>query len=148
MSDTLYLIPKIGLIVSYADNILLMAKSESDVVSMSKSLWSALKAHPAGPFQPKVKKFDAGQPIEFLGHRLTPKDSVIHIEANERNRGKFKNHMASELRHLEEATLTPAARARKIQRLRGHVRSWTAAFKLCEGIEDTRANWLAKIPTS
>ena len=74
LSSTLYQIPKIGVIVAYADNILLLAKTKGDVVSMAKCLGSALEAHPVGPLYSKMKCFDPGQPIEFLGHKLTAQE--------------------------------------------------------------------------
>ena len=65
-------LPKIGEYVGYSDNTLAMAKNKKDVASMNKALWSALEAHPAGHLRPKLTgKFSPGQPIDFLGHRLT-----------------------------------------------------------------------------
>jgi hypothetical protein len=48
---------------------------------MSKHLWSALKAHPVGPFQPKLISFEANEPIQFLGHKLAlKKNRVDHTQ--------------------------------------------------------------------
>jgi hypothetical protein len=69
LAASLKQIPILGSVFAYADNTLLMAKNESDAVSMSKALWSALDAHPVGRLRPKFKAFGAGQPIDFLGLR-------------------------------------------------------------------------------
>jgi Reverse transcriptase (RNA-dependent DNA polymerase) len=149
LAPTLHSIPKIGVFVAYADNILLLAKSKEDVVAMSKGLRSALQAHPVGPFQPKMKPFDAGQPIEFLGHKLTLKKGMVRIEVDDHNLQKFKCRVASELGYLEKAKakLQPLTLARRRNKLEDFIRSWTAAFKLCNGIASRREHWLGKLKT-
>ena len=145
LAPMIYLIPEIGGIVAYADNILLLAKSKEDVVSMSNALWSALKAHPAGPFQPKVKHFQATEPIDFLGHRFTRANGVVRIDPTPQNTAKFTKRMEAKLQRLKSAKLTPIARARRIRRLRREILSWTNAFKLCNNIETVRIHWLGKL---
>ena len=124
-------IPKHGVIVAYADNILLLAKSKDDVVSMSNTLWSALKAHPAGPFQPKAKHFQAGGPIDFLGHRLTMSNGSVRIDPTPQNTAKFTKAMGSKLHRLEAATLMPTETGlEESDKLRKEILSWTdCAFK-------------------
>ena len=107
LSTTLYQIPKIGVIVAYADNILLLAKTKGDVVSMSKCLGSALKAHPVGPLYSKAKCFDPGQPIEFLGHKLTVKNGLVRIEPDDQNLQKFRRRVESELASLTRPRCQP-----------------------------------------
>jgi hypothetical protein len=43
-----------GYPVSYGDNTIILAPDEEGAVSMTEALWSALKAHPAGPLKPKI----------------------------------------------------------------------------------------------
>ena len=86
LADTIHMIAKIGVVVAYIDNILLLAKSKDDAASISNILWSALKAHPAGPFQPSIKHFNAGEPIDFLGHTLTSKNGLVRIDPDDHNR--------------------------------------------------------------
>lgn len=50
-------VPKLGDIVAYGDNCLLLAKNESDMVTMTEALETALKAHPVGLLTPKRKRF-------------------------------------------------------------------------------------------
>ena len=134
--------------VAYADNVLLLAKSKEDVVAMSKDLRSALQAHPVGPFKPKWKPFEAGEPIEFLGHKLTFQKGVVHIEVDDHNLQKFECRVASEVAYLEKAEgkLQPLTLAKRCQKLEEFIRCWTASFKLCDGIQDLRDHWLAEIP--
>jgi hypothetical protein len=78
---SLKLVPDLGLIFGYVDNFLVMAKSEDDVVALTKALGSALEAHPAGPLRPKIRAiFCAGKPIGFLGHRLAAQPGTVMIE--------------------------------------------------------------------
>ena len=139
-------LPNLGQVFGYADNFLIMAKSEDDVASMAKALGCALKAHPAGPLRPKIRGlFRAGEPIKFLGHRLTLHEGMVLIEPSPLNRQEFEAKMNKELFCLNGKSLSPAARARKIRELRRYVCSWTAAFKLWPQAEMCRKHWLAKI---
>ena len=136
LSPTLHQIPNIGVIVAYADNILLLAKTKGDVVSMSKCLRSALKAHPVGPLYSKAKRFDPGQPIDFLGHKLTGMDGVVHIEPDDHNLEKFTCEVASELADLTKTPLTSATRKKRIERLEAKISSWAdGAFRLCHNVK-------------
>ena len=149
LADALYKIPELGIVVAFSDNLLLLAKSKDDAMAMSKGLWGALQAHPAGRLRPKVKRFDPGEPFDFLGHRLTPAMGKGRVDPSPRNKDKFEHRMKSRLRRLDKATLTPDQRARLIRKMEKDVCSWTrGAFKLCHSIQNFRDNWLAKIPAS
>ena len=65
-------VPTLGVIIAYADNILLLAKTKSDRDSMTKALLAAFEAHPVGRLRLSPRTFAPGEPVEFLGHRLTP----------------------------------------------------------------------------
>ncbi len=147
LAPTLNSIPKIVVVVAYIDNILLLAKSKEDAVATSNDLRSALKAHPVGPFQPKMKTFDAGQPIEFLSHKLTLKKGKVHVEIDGYNLEKFKCRVASEVAYLKKAKakLQPLTMARRCQKLEEAIRSWTASFKLCDGVQNLRDHWLEEL---
>jgi hypothetical protein len=147
LAPTLHLISKIGVVVAYADNILLLAKTKEDVVAMSNDLRSALKAHPVGPFEPKMKPFDAGQPIEYVGHKLTLKKGLVHIEVNDHNLQKFRSRVTSEIAYLAKAgaKVHPLKLARRCQKLGEYIRSWTASFQLCEDVHNLRDHWLGEV---
>jgi hypothetical protein len=139
-------LPQMGKVFGYFDNFLVMAKSEDDAVSMAKALGCALQAHPAGPLRPKIRgRFRPGDPIDFLGHRLTMHQGTVLIEPSPPNRQEFEAKMKTELSCLNRKPLSPASRARKIRELGTYVRSWTAAFKLWPQAEIRRKHWLAKI---
>lgn len=123
-------LPACGEAVGYADNTLAMAKSEGDVVSMNKALWSALKAHPAGHLRPKqTGVFSPGQPIDFLGHRLTPQGKKVRIEPTPENLKKYCVAVERGLRRIVHGA-SSNIRAQRARELRGYIRSWCAAFKL------------------
>jgi reverse transcriptase-like protein len=139
-------VPKLGDIVAYGDNCLLLAKKESDVVTMTEALETALKAHPVGLLTPKRKRFHPGQRVEFLGHYLIPQpDGKIRVEPSEENWKKFENDMRWQLKRLKYKKLSAAARFRAKQKARGYVRSWMAAFCLCDGIGLHEKYWLKRI---
>jgi hypothetical protein len=147
LAPTLHLIPKIGVFVAYADNILLLAKGKEDVVLMSKVLRSALQAHPVGPFQPKMKQFDADQPVRFLSHKLTFKNGLVHIEVDDHKLQEFKHRVTSEVTFLKKANgkLPPATLERRSQKLAKYIDSWTKSFKLGDGVQDMRDHWLGEL---
>jgi hypothetical protein len=128
-------VPPMGEVISYADNVLLMATTEHDVVSMTEAL-SALKAHPVGRLRPKAKKYAPGQPIKFLGHRLIRQGGKVRIEPTERNQQKFATTVESSLRKLRRLDISSEGRKGAVRNLKRYIRSWTAAFGLCDGIEE------------
>jgi hypothetical protein len=116
---------------------------------MSKGLWGALQAHPAGHLRPKVKHFDPGEPLDFLGHRFTPAIGKGRVDPSHRNKDKFERRMLSKRRRLDKATLAPEQRARLIRKMEKDVCSWThGAFKPCHGIQNFKDYWLSRIPAS
>jgi hypothetical protein len=139
-------LPSMGQVFAYVDNFLIMAKSEDDAVSMAKALGCALQAHSAGPLRPKMKgRFHAGQPIDFLGHRLTAHHGTVLIEPSPLKQQEFEAKVKTGLACVKGKSLSLTARARTIQELRKYVRSWTAAFKLWPQAEMHRKHWLTKI---
>jgi hypothetical protein len=135
----LYNLPQAGQIVAYADNILLLAKTYDDAVSMKKALWSALEAHPVGRLWPKANVFEAGQPIEFLGHQLTRRlNGMVDIQPTQANLDRFQNTLGNGLRRLMKQGKTVDVRLREAAGLRRYVRGWSDAFKLCPSVVDLK----------
>jgi len=139
-------VPKLGDIVAYGDNCLLLAKKESDMVTMMQTLETALKAHPVGLLTPKRKLFHPGQPVEFLGHRLTLQSSgKIRVEPSQKNWEKFERKIKRQLNRLKYEKLSAAKRLREQKKAKRYVRSWMAAFCLCDGIGLHEKHWLKRI---
>ena len=113
---------------------------------MAKSTFgSALKAHPAGQLTPKIKSFPPGGPVEFLGHHLTARHGTVEIEPSPSNWKKLKRKLNRGLAYLKRPTTSAAGRSRKVRELKSYLSSWTENFRLCDGMEVCKANWLAKI---
>jgi hypothetical protein len=90
--------------------------------------------------------FHPGQPVESLGHCLTPQPGgKIRIEPSQKNWEKFERKMKRQLNRLKYEKLSAAARFRTEQKARRYVRSWMAAFCLCDGIGQHEAYWLKRI---
>jgi hypothetical protein len=136
-------VPLLGVIIAYADNVLLLAKSKSDVESMTEALSAALEGHPVGRLRPSLRRFVPGEPVEFLGHRLKCIEGVVRLEPDDDNKGKFQAEVNCELTYLKR-TKSEAARRKCLGRLEGYIESWTASFKLCDDIEAVRSDWLAR----
>ncbi len=131
-------VPALGTVFAYADNVLLLATSKSNAVAMKKALWSALEGHPVGRLQPKAKFFAVGEPVDFLGHRLTSANGKVHIAPTPDNQEKFEAHVMA-ARLLLEQKLSPKERAAHIRDLNRYMSSWIANFRLCDEIEQITA---------
>jgi hypothetical protein len=132
--------------VAYGDNCLVMAKEKGGALTMIKALEGALECHPAGQLRPKIEYFAPGQAIEFLGHSLTRKaNGKIRVQASAKNREKFDSNVVAGLSSLQSSKLSKKAQKRQRGNLERYVRSWSAAFSLCEGVDDLRTYWLKKI---
>ena len=109
-------VPSLGVIIAYADNILLLAKTKSDRDSMTKALLAAFEAHPVGRLRLSPRTFGPGEPVEFLGHRLTPCEEGVRIEITDANKRKFEDRMKSKLRSLAKTKRQRARRKRRERR--------------------------------
>jgi hypothetical protein len=139
-------VPKLGDIVAYGDNCFLLAKKESDMVTMIEALESAFKAHPVGLLTPKRKLFHPGEPVDFLGHRVIPQPGgKIRIEPSQENWEEFERKIKRQLNRLKYEKLSAAARFQAEQKAKRYVKSWMAAFCLCHGIKQHEAHWLMKV---
>jgi hypothetical protein len=139
-------LPTIGMAIGYLDNTLLMAKNQKDLVTITSALLSAQKAHPVGLLRPHVKSVSGpGDPVDYLGHRLTLINGNMKIAPNPENDAIFEGRMKKGISRLKNTKLSMLARQRHAKNLRRYLNSWTANFALCDGIADRRALWLSKI---
>jgi hypothetical protein len=145
LAPLLFQVPTVGAVVAYADNILVLAKSESDADAMTESLGLALKKHPAGHLRPTIKFFRAGGPIDFLGHRLTGHSGQIYVQPTPENREKFERKMKTGLAQLTRSILAPAARHRLVRDLKSDLSSHASNFRQCDDVKEYRQHWLAQI---
>ena len=150
LAPLLFQVPAGGevVVVAYADNILVMAKTASDADAMTNSLELALKKHPAGPFSPKIRSFPAGGPIEFLGHRVTAHGDEVRAQPSPENREKFERKMKIGLAQLRKPSLTGAARDRLVRDLKGDLSSYVSNFSLCNGVKECQQHWSAQIASA
>jgi hypothetical protein len=139
-------LPSVGWVPSYADNMLIMAKSEEDAVSMSTALLSAFKAHSVGHLTPTLKSQSCpGQWVHFLGHCLRVDGQLVQIIPSAKNEAKFAKRMKAGLKSVGNTHLSGyvrRARARSVQR---DIKSWTGNFSRCDGMKERKKHWLGKI---
>jgi hypothetical protein len=119
-----------GQCIGYADNFLVVGKKEDDVKTTTSSLWSALKAHPAGQLRPnKPNLYKPGKHIDFLGHRLKLMTEKVYIRPTPANLSEFKSRFEQAINKIIDAP-SPTAKTRAADELRRYTRSWHSAFKL------------------
>jgi hypothetical protein len=131
-------LPDCSLVVAYADNTLLMARSKDDVASMQKALLCALAAHPAGPLTPnKPKHYEPGDAVEFLGHQIAVENGAVRVSPSDENlhgfETKFKRNISDFLAHPDP---------HRLWELRRFIKSWSAAFRLWNEVGEHRSRYL------
>src|SRR5262249_23257300 len=99
-------LPSVGVVPSYADNMLIMAKSEEEACSMSLALLSAFQAHPVGHLTPTLKSQSRpGQWVHFLGHCLRIDGQVVQIVPSQKNEAKFAKRALAKPMYLKSLRL-------------------------------------------
>jgi hypothetical protein len=150
LAPLLFQVPAGGkvVVVAYADNILVLAKTASDADAMTNSLGLALKKQPAGPLWPKIKSFPVGGPIKFLGHRVIAHGDKVRAQPTTENQEKFERRMKKGLARLRKPTLAPAVRDRLARDLESYLSSYVSNFKLCDGVKERQQHWSAQIASA
>ena len=124
-------LPKKGVVVNYADNVLVMGREANDTVALIKALLSALTSHPAGPLKPsRIDMYPPGKTIEFLGYAIHRGGPKLKVTPTPHNKLKFRRKFKTGREKIEGTPATVKARKREIKRLAKYVRSWTAGFPL------------------
>jgi hypothetical protein len=140
-------LPQVGVAIGHGGNLLAMAKTEGDALSLTSAILSGLEAHPAGQLQPdQPRLFASGEPIEFLGHYLRVSNDVVRIDPSKANLEDFDIALQSGLHAINKMSLKDAGKKEvRKAKLRQYVRSWTAAFKMCTDIDTVRKDALKRI---
>ena len=139
-------LPSVGRVPSYADNMLIMAKSEEDAVSMSKALLSAFQAHPVGHLMPTLKSQSRqGQWVHFLGHCLRVEGQFVQIVPSPKNEAKFAKRIKTGLKSVGNTNLSGYVRRARARRVQRYIKSWTGSFSRCDGMKERKKHWLGKI---
>lgn len=132
-------VPKIAPVVVYADNILVMARDENDLASMSTALFQSTKNSPVGQLWPKVvASGKPGESFDFVGHRLIPASGGYRVEPSEKNFKQFDLTFAQAIAVVGDGARTLEKRQHKAKHLKRFVRSWCAAFACWEEQEKFR----------
>jgi len=136
----------VGVVPSYADNMLVMAKSEEEACSMSLALLSAFQAHPVGHLTPTLKSTSGpGQWVHFLGHRLRIDGQVVQVVPSLKNEAKFAKRIKAGLKSVRNTHLPGYVRRARARRLQRDIKSWTGNFSRCDGMKERKKHWLGKL---
>jgi len=145
LSSLYHALPADEPITGYADNSLLMGKTEEEVVTITKAFEGSIKEHPVGLLEPKMKGvFNKGQSIDYLGHRLTMQAGKVMIAPRPDKRANFELKLQRLLKRIKKAP-NPYQRGEAERACRSHVYSWTSNYSLCEGIDAVRKASMAKL---
>jgi hypothetical protein len=146
LSSVLPQLPDCGVALSYADNILLLAKSGKDVVTMITALSCVLHDHPAGPLALKEPKiYEPCQPVEFLGYSLLIGNTKDIIEPTPDNLQNFKANFEHSIKKVSGKHSSKLMQEEAVKELKDYVIGWTHAFSLWHGFKQYRDLHIAKI---
>lgn len=138
--------PEGGRLVGYADNILVMSKTEDDTVSMLFSLGAALKGHPAGPFKSRRGEVSSpGTEFEFLGYEFQPSHGDVKLVPSSKNLAKFQHGFDKSLEKLANPKVSRGKRKNIKENLRRYVSGWCACFGHWSKIESFREHRMKDI---
>jgi hypothetical protein len=126
VSEILSALPPSVLVVNYADNFLMMARTRRELEQVTRDLSAAVERpcqHPAGAFQlhqGPMRRISDG--VEFLGYRLHHYQGLAYVEPTRDAKRKFARRFM--------ALLADVARCRRngTSRLRAYVRGWRNAY--------------------
>jgi hypothetical protein len=57
----------------------------------------------------------------------------------------FEARVKTGLAQLYKGSPQPLTQKKRIEKLKRYIRDWCAAFRLCDGIVERRAYWLAQV---
>jgi hypothetical protein len=145
LSKPYFDLPTGAVVTGFADNSLLMGKTEKEAVSIMKAFGASLKKHPVGQLEPKLKgKFNKGDHVDYLGHRLALVAGKVKIEPHPDHLTEFDRETHRRLVRFKKAA-NPWQAMNAERAYRSYVNSWAANFCLCNGVEAMRAKALAKV---
>lgn len=126
-----------GVIVTYADNFLLMSKTKEEAESMLLALRAALTGHPGGSLTPKNPVyFRPGIPLSFLGHVLVMKNGKYVAIPNEENFYKFAGKFERLHGNILKSAHSKKSLRKASARIARYTNGWTNSFSNWPGVED------------
>ena len=149
LAPALSALPMCGRCVSYADNILVMAKTENEFALMMDKLGGLLKEHPAGPLMPRIESIN--EPTEefvFIGHRIFVSNSGYMAAPSNENKANFWRELFEGLTIVKDTKLDIKTRKCKAEHMKVFVRSWTSAFAASPLAEANRVDGLKLIEST
>lgn len=142
-------------LVNYADDFLLLAKDAATLDKGMAQIVADVKALPDGIFDLVAKSTGhMSTGMDFLGHRLQADGEQLRLNVSAASAEKFYHTLAAldiEMSHAygvaggigdlgsSKAAITTEKAIALLCELREYARSWIAAFKLCEDIDDYAA---------
>jgi hypothetical protein len=120
------------LVINFADNFAVMARTKREALAIAKALTNAARRSPFGPFELKrvtpLRHVCDG--FDFLGYRFKRVAFTPTCRPSEKNEVAFFTKALAIIRRIQRR------RAGAKERLQHYVRSWAAAFPLWNAGDD------------
>ena len=134
IADLLSRLPTIRFIVTWADDILILAETREEVDIAVQALSDALRATRGGPFHADVKITPVASGFKFIGSNFRADDGAVTIAPTPDNRKDFDHKMRLHLHHISHRGDDPAM-ARK------SLNGWLNANLLWPDVERHRQHY-------
>ncbi len=146
LSPVLSQLPDKGIVVNYADNMLVMGRDVNDMEALLLVLRFALEHHPAGPLKPSwIKRYEPHETVEFLGYDIHRNEAEYRITPSRHNQLKFAGKFKKRRGRIFASEDSAKAKRDEILGLAKYVRTWIGSFSLWKEAQDSRQFYLKKV---
>ena len=142
-------------LTNYADNFLLLAKTEAQLQELVDELKAAIYELPGGHFKLKDEGSGCldGDTLRFLGHRFQLEEGVLRISVSVQNQNRFYGELIQFETGSGPYMLCADGDALEVLKARlailySYVKSWVSAHRLCDDVHDIAAEGFSLINTT
>jgi len=146
LASVISALPQFIGVVSYADNILLLARTEAELLNAEKTCGRALKAHPAGRLRPVVKsRGHLTDGLIFLGNQFRLNNRLVEVWPSPDNLDRYQHQFDDALKQIRNNGLPYDVRHRCADKMSKNIKSWRSSFGVSDLFRDTTNSWIAVI---
>jgi len=133
-------------VVSYADNILLLARTEEELRKAVKACGRILNTHPAGQFQPVEQSHGhVTDGLTFLGHQFRLDNGHVEVGPSPDNLGRYQRQFDEALAKIRNDGLPYDVRHCRADKISENIQSWRSSFDISNPFRDTANYWITAV---
>ena len=146
LASVISALPQFTEVVSFADNILLLARTEAELLSAAKTCGRLLLEHPAGPLRPVVKsRGHVSQGLTFLGYQFRLGNGCVEVAPSPDNLDRYQHQFDEALEQIRNNALPYDVRHRRADKISKNIKYWRSSFGISNLFRDKTNSWIADI---